>query len=595
MKHKLIIGLSVLALCSCSDNLFYTETEVTDRIITGNTYKTGFAQSSPLSTFSEGSQIMLNASGGLQTSNEVLTYTNGQWKTENQLLWSNKTAATNVTALYPVYPDLTYSKENLYSTGMLEDVLYAKDEYPADGSICLQFNHQFSLLTLHLDGELQSGFQKMEVTCPVVVSAITPESTEITFATDDAHTSSIMQVSSSGNYSFIIPPAKNMDITIGIQADGKKYTTQLPSKSFASNQEYTYNLKTSETSPGIVTAEDWIAFSQLINHKTLTEYNGKALADFGKTVDGVSTYYLKNDINFEGVDCTKLEQIGSAQNNYYFSDILDGQGHSLSNILLKPYRATTGIFGAISSTSTVKNIHIKSCNATVTPQSNSTAEGTSILVGRNKGKIVNCSVEDCEISANPTKANQSANTGGLAGTSTGQIINCYVKNVNIDYSTKTTVKAMPAGGIAGSTEGLILNCYSSNNIIKNRGSYNGGICGEASNETRIENCYIYSLDQVAPKGLLTGTADSSFFTHNYYYKTTTGLIGKSNGGNQLLGNIEYTSSFTDEAGIPVCQLLNQWIDETAPTLYPDYTFTRWTDGGESLPAIFVTESKNESK
>jgi hypothetical protein len=38
--------------------------------------------------------------------------------------------------------------------------------------------------------------------------------------------------------------------------------------------------------------------------------------------------------------------------------------------------------------------------------------------------------------------------------------------------------------------------------------------------------------------------------------------------------------------IPIYRLLNQWIDETAPTLYPGYPFTRWTDGGENLPAVF---------
>lgn len=51
----------------------------------------------------------------------------------------------------------------------------------------------------------------------------------------------------------------------------------------------------------------------------------------------------------------------------------------------------------------------------------------------------------------------------------------------------------------------------------------------------------------------------------------------------------------NKENIPIYQLLNQWIDETAPTLYPDYTFTRWTDGGESLPAIFITDSQSESK
>lgn len=310
--HSLIVGLSVLALQSCTDNLIYTEPD-NEAILTGNTYKAAFTESPSANqsfTLSSGSQILLNASGSLQINNKTLTYIGNQWKAENDLKWNDETGSTHVTALYPVYSNSAYTKEDLYKSNSLEDILYVKDEFPSGTSISLYFKHLFSLLTIHLDEELQNGFQKMEITCPAVVSAIAPESAEIALAYNETHITSITQASSSGNYSFIVPPVENITITIDIQTDGKKYTTQLESKSFIGNQEYTYNLKTSEKTPGIVTAEDWIAFSQLINHKNLTEYNGKTLKDFGKTVDGVTTYYLLNDIDFEGVDCTKLEHIG---------------------------------------------------------------------------------------------------------------------------------------------------------------------------------------------------------------------------------------------------------------------------------------------
>lgn len=590
MKYNsLIIGLSVLALQSCTDNLIYIEPG-TEAILTGNTYKAAFTENSSISTFSPGSQILLNASGSLQINNKVLTYIDNQWKAENEFDWNDMVGKTNITALYPVYSDFAYTRENLYKNDSLEDILYVKDEYPAGTPVNLQFRHLFSLLTLHLSGKLQNDFQKIEVRCPAVISAIEPESAQITFAHDETHTTSITQVSSSGNYSFIIPPAENMTLTIDIQTDGKKYTTQLQSKSFTGNKEYTYNLKTSEKTPGIVTAEDWIAFSRLINHKNLTEYNGKTLADFGETINGITTYYLLNDIDFTEVDCTDLEQIGYPQTGHYFSETFDGQGYTLYNIPIKPSYGATGVFGTTSVTGVVKNLHIKSSNVAVTSKSNSTTQGTSILVGRNSGKILNCSIKDCQITASPTKANQSANTGGIAGTSTGQIINCYVTNFNINYN--LSIEAKPAGGISGTSQGLILNCFSVNNSIKNKGSYNGGICGKTLDATHIENCYVYSIDQATTKGLLAGIAENSFFIHNYYYNTATAPIGKDSGGNQLSGNIKYTSTFTDEEGIPIYQLLNQWIDETAPTLYPDYTFTRWTDGGESLPAVFVTESQS---
>ena len=63
-------------------------------------------------------------------------------------------------------------------------------------------------------------------------------------------------------------------------------------------------------------------------------------------------------------------------------------------------------------------------------------------------------------------------------------------------------------------------------------------------------------------------------------------IGKNDSGNQLSKNAQYTGTFMNKEDISIYRLLNQWIDETAPTLYPGYPFTRWTDGGENLPAVF---------
>lgn len=255
MKYNsLIIGLSVLALQSCTDNLVYTGADI-EVVLTGNTYKAAFTESSPVSTFNSGNQILLNASGSLQIDNRILTYMDNQWKAENEFSWSDITGKTNITALYPVYPDLDYIQENLYKNNSLEDILYVKDEFPAGNSIHLQFKHLFSLLTLYLDRDLQTNLQKIEITCPAV-SSIIPKSAEIVPADNETYTTTIAQVSPSGNYSFIVPPVKNMVIAINMVTNGKKYTTQLETKSFTGNKEYTYHLKTSEKTPGIITAED---------------------------------------------------------------------------------------------------------------------------------------------------------------------------------------------------------------------------------------------------------------------------------------------------------------------------------------------------
>lgn len=580
--HALIIGVSVLALQSCTDNLIYTEPG-TKATFTGNTYQTAFTGSSSISTFSPGSQILLNASGSLQIDNQVLTYIDNQWKARDEFGWTDGTETTNVTAFYPVYPDLAYTKENLYSKGGLEDVLYAKDEFTAGNTISLHFKHLFSLLTLQLNDDLQNGFQKIEVSCPAVVSAIAPESAEITLAAHETHTTSITQVSSSGKYSFIVPPAENMTITINIQTSNKKYTALLPSKSFTGNQEYTYNMKISEKMPGIVTAEDWIAFSRLINHNNITEYNGKTLTDFGETVNGITTYYLLNDIDFKGVDCSKLEYVGGWSNrDRIFRDIFDGRGHKISNLILKPFNGHAGLFGKTGSSSIISNLHMESCSAYIKANDKSASSGIGTIASFNLGTIINCSVKNCFI-----MSEQEVDTGGLVGCSKQAIINCKVENTNISSKYYT-------GGLAGNACGIILNSFAANDTVKSTSNYSGGLIGRSfpSMTVIMANCYVHAITLPSiQRGALIGNSNQYHINNLFYPISSPNPIG--NIKTTVTGASPY--HFTNETKDAIYQLLNQWIDETAPTLYPDYTFTRWTDGGESLPAIFITDSQSESK
>lgn len=124
---------------------------------------------------------------------------------------------------------------------------------------------------------------------------------------------------------------------------------------------------------------------------------------------------------------------------------------------------------------------------------------------------------------------------------------------------------------------------------KEQRELHGGICGKASDGAHIENCYVYNIDLITTKGLFAGIAANSFFIHNYYDNAKITFIGKNDDGNQLSKNAQYTGTFMNKEDIPIYRLLNQWIDETAPTLYPGYPFTRWTDGGENLPAVFISE------
>lgn len=92
-------------------------------------------------------------------------------------------------------------------------------------------------------------------------------------------------------------------------------------------------------------------------------------------------------------------------------------------------------------------------------------------------------------------------------------------------------------------------------------------------------------------GLIIGHAQLATITHCFYSSSNTiNLIGDGNSTNKVSGNFTYNTDFTEtESGTPIYELLNQWIDTEAPTLYPDFTFTRWTDGGSNLPAVFIKE------
>ena len=95
-----------------------------------------------------GSQILLNAQGGLDIQNEIFTYNGSTWENENDHQWTNPEEEGHIIALYPTYPNNEYSFTNLYSTGELEDILIAQKTYPGKENITLQFEHLFSTLTI---------------------------------------------------------------------------------------------------------------------------------------------------------------------------------------------------------------------------------------------------------------------------------------------------------------------------------------------------------------------------------------------------------------------------------------------------------------
>ena len=510
-----------------------------------------------------GSQILLNALGGLDIENEIFTYNGYIWENENDYHWTNPEEETHITALCPTYPNNDYSLSNLYSTGELEDILIAQKTYPGKENITLQFEHLFSSLTINIEEDLLKNIKDIQLTIPVKVNRIIPQ--DGTFSMIEETHIITRNNNEANNYTFIIPPMEDCVLTLTLlMQDHTIHEKNLNPHTFQSGVQYECNVSQLNSCPGIRTADDLISFSQLING---TYEGNNTLSDFGEQVDGKMVYSLLNDIALTKEDCEKLELIGH-HTDIPFKDIFDGKGYTISNLELKAYNGYSGFFGIIDSTATIKNLHIDNCLGLTKVGDNS--YGAGIIVGRSYGTISNCHITNSTLSND-----KSYYTGGISGYTTGKIMNSSVKNATIESSTGS------AGIITGYlNEGEVINSYSSSNKTSEKTTHSGGICGYAQKGT-ITNCYIYSNHNV--KGQILGTGNYSTVTHCHCDKNP--LINNNNNKScTAKENHKYTTNFTTSDNTPVFQLLNQWIEEQ--TTYSEI-FIHWKEHF-TLPAVFVT-------
>ena len=520
------------------------------------------SEDSPVS-LSDGSQILLNAQGGVIIDNQIFTYNNGIWKSGNDYHWSNPEKETHIIALYPTFPDNSYTSTHLYSNGELEDILIAQRTYPEKETITLLFEHLFSLLIMNFEEALHENIQSIQLTVPAKVSQILPKEGIFTL-TEDTQTIT-REATGTSNYSFIIPPMEACILTLTlIMKDGSIHITDLNPHTFLSGIKYECNVLQLDSQPGIRTAEDLISFSQLING---TYKGNKSLNDFGKEADGIMVYSLLNDIVLSEDDCDKLEPIGY-HTNHPFIHTFDGKGHTISNLRIKSNDGYAGLFGNISSTAIIKNLNINNFLGLNDLEDNCSDLG--IITGRCNGTITNCHITNSLLSSK-----NSTYTGGISGYTKGQIINCSVKNTTIE------VPLGSSGVITGYLHaGKVLNSYSYNNTISQKTSHNGGICGYSQNGI-ITNCYIYSNKNV--KGQIIGTGENATVTFCYCDKTP--LYNSKTGTCTFEKNYLYTTSFTATSNnTPIYQLLNQWI-ESANT--ESSAYIHW-EKDSTLPAVFIS-------
>ena len=524
--------------------------------ITGSIVSREAIAESPLTN---GSQALFNATGGTTISNQVFTLNNGVLQDEDGKEVSiNPDSETTLTAIYPAYSGETLVIDNPYHDGTLQDVLIAQNAFSGTTDIQLKFHHLFSQLNVHVHSSIASSIEAVDLTAPKVTKidplngTFTHEGTFTTQKTKD----------DSNVYSFIVPSIVDCPLTLTFIKDSEEEEVIYPlTHNFEAGHKYECHVNR----PGIRNAKDLIAFAELINNPS---YSGDRTLDEFRTINGTDTIYnLLADINLTTSQSKKLYPIGGYNNKRPFTQIFDGNGHTISGLVLKASSGYTGLFGKITSTAIVKNLTLTNCSSPTFTQS--TQKGTGILVGLNEGTISNCHVNNSSIT---TENENSNDVGAIAGLNSNKIINSSVTG------TKLTSEKSKLGAITGYLYGgEIINCYSYNNTTSGSSSYRGGISGYATDGT-ITNCYVYSNNKI--EGQMTGEAKNTIINYSYYGQNSPPIIGEDNGNNTKSNNKRFDATFhTTSAPIThICDLLNQWIGEKEG-------YTHWkTDA--TLPAVF---------
>lgn len=518
----------------------------------------------------EGSTALFNVSGGLQMENEILTYQGGRWENEQTYLWDDADTETYLSAVYPAYVDRQYTAKNLYASGELEDILIAKDTLQAKGPIELEFFHLFSLLTIRLDTSLEENLKEMRLTSPVKLVSLDVVSG--TFLTEEENQTTVRSKTDTGEYSFILPPAEDCVLTLTLlMEDDCAYEVTIPSHTFKSGYRYECCLVNTDEKPGIRTVEDLKAFCLLVNGET---YRGeKTLADFGSEEQGVMIYRLLADLELTAEDCEDLIPIGYNSANPFVA-VFDGQGHTISKLVVQRKGTVAGFFGYIQANGVVKDLHLVDCTAS--SECASVSVGFGFLAGVCYGAITGCSVDNGKVTID-----KEVLVGGLVSTlRSGYIINCSVRNTSL------TSKGYFGALVGSNLNGSIVNSFSASNTIDRKDYAAGGIVGN-SNKGSLLNCYIFKLTlKVKTKcGLLIGTSNQSTINSIFYDSSTT-LISES--GNDVISEKHpyYQTSFvTTDNRTPICQLLDQWIVGQDSSSYAGFKLYGWTES-DNLPAVF---------
>ena len=235
----------------------------------------------------------------------------------------------------------------------------------------------------------------------------------------------------------------------------------------------------------------------------------------GAPESGLKGYELVRDLDFNDPASYASEMVnivwttGSGwlpigDNSTFFTGILEGNGYTITNLMIRRNIRYIGLFGRIGTTGQVRNLGIE--NGVAVHTGNSGNENyIGLLAGQSDGTII--AVRTSGI-ANDGNGNDDS-FGGLVGENNGTITACHTTgNANGGDGTDNNF-----GGLVGENNGTITACYATGNANGGKGMGNsfGGLVGE--NNGTITACYA------------TGNANGGKGMDNSF----GGLVGLNNG------------------------------------------------------------------
>lgn len=580
MKQLIILWGTIILCCGCT-------AEKNTLIPTGEPHVEGndcYRFDAPASRSTQSldalptdTPISFFAQGGLEATDVHLTYNGTQWRGDLPRRWNHQEKTTQIAAYYPALPENPASLYN--DKGHLTDVCYDQKEIATGSTIRLQFKHLFARISFHVDARLNATLKAIRFKPSRRVTRILPHTAAVETEKNE-ETWLTFEQEENGTYTFILPPAPSIDIDIELtDIQGSTKHARLAAQTIQSGIAYRCRLR--EHGSGISTADEFIAFTKLMNGKVYKDYT---LEQFQSVESDAITYYLNNDIFFTEDESKQVEPIQR------FGDTFDGQGFVLRNLQINTPTSskTYGLFMDVSATGCIQNLKLRHVNLNLTK---STYMGA--LVGVNYGIISNCHIDSLNITSNTESGR---NIGGIAYANRGILINSSLRSCILLKSMKTGISF---GGITNyNNEGILLNCHVSNIHFKKSHITNAGLICNQIKDGVMQNCYIYDYTSNSNINAILRTIATSSTTHTIkscYYATGDAYYPIDNTAFKQAETLAKhriltyrTSTMLLTEGTPLAECLNAWIDDEGRTQYPHLSFHRWKHyAGEKPPVVFV--------